>query len=739
MSADVHVEYCRARGVLRRVPSSAIAATPLEKIPTGPAQEAARLTSAGQVALELWLLEPVVGHALKRQGLQASDIINAFARLSEAAACTVEIRYAKQLLAQVAWEVELCAAGGPTQFEDGEYSPRGEDSSGLDATVPHPTHGPATQRVALASQAATTAVAPTPAATNILHEDAAVTKECIKQAAVEPPHAEETRGRESASMVGEMLLGMHPHPADNVVMNAVPIAERTAPREPPSRRPQGCVSPRVRRRQTSLERAHHIRKAQHEHAMMKWEKKEKAIEDFEEQRAQRIEDVRSKIRDKSRQKEQQVAAFLEAERQRKEERQLELERHQQQLHQQAAKTELRYQQVQELMGTAAATRKAVLEDNRLRLWQAEQERLVWKNEKLTKAIAEAEARRQETLRMRSAGPPPMRAARELARRQAARVEKIREAERDLIKEAYEAKVRQFESRQAFKGSRPPSAQGSRPASAGVSRMRARPALVAESSGLEHEVELHHVVDVQPCNTRVHVDKEKVVVDGQQAAEGEKEQEEPEAECTLVSAPREESPCPAVPLNVRQILENRIAPEPQAVPWPGVFNASNELVSAISSISSRHGRPGAAKPPQQQHAGACREDSKLGPSRPTSSGSRSGSAHGSRPHRPISAGSCSDQTSTTRSGSSSRCTRGAVLPSAASSDVGRMSFWDDVLEDFVGLPHRDMSEEQLLQELDRRTLYEASLSFAGLFAWAQSESGSSGTTPQEYHPAARVRR
>jgi len=741
MSADVHVELSRARGLLRRVPSSAIAATPLEKIPLGPAQEAARLTGAGQAALELWLLEPLVGYALKRQGLQASDIINAYARSdSDGAASAVETRYAKQLLAQLAWEVDLCGACGPVHFDDVDYSPR-DETSDLDATLPHRTQG-----VALANQAATIPHAPaSSAAANGLQDNAAILSQSGQsQTAFQdsvPAHAVQQPCRESASLVGEMLLGIQNEPAGNMAaIAAAGDVERAAPREPSARRPEVPMSPRVRRRQASLERAHHLWKAQHDIAVMKWEKKEKAMEDFEEQRAQRIEDLRSKIREKSRQKELQVAAFQEAEKQKKEERQLELRRHQQQLHQQAAKSERRYQQVQELMGSAAATRKAVLEDNRLRLWQAEQERLICKNEKLTKAIAEAEARRQETLRMRSAGPPPMRAARELARRQAARVERIREAERDVIKEAYEAKARQFSSRQALRGSRPTSAHGSRPASAGISRTRPRPALGAPVSGLEHEVELR-VVDIKH-SARADGDKDnlKVVIDGQHSAEGGTEQEEPEAECTLVSAV-EESPGASVQLNARQAFENRVAPEPHAVPWPGVFNTSSSS-ELVTTVSLRHGRAAGKQQQQQQqqqqphpplqhqqHTGACREDSKLGPSRPSSGGSRPGSAHGSRPHRPISAGSWSD---TTRSGSSSRGgARGSAQASAVSSDVGRMSFWDDVLEDFIGLPYKDFTEEQLLQELDPSTLYQASLSFAGLFAWAQSES-SFGATPQEYH-------
>mmetsp|Transcript_42762 Transcript_42762/g.100241 ORF Transcript_42762/g.100241 Transcript_42762/m.100241 type:complete len:720 (-) Transcript_42762:88-2247(-) len=716
MLADA-AEPCRSRGLQRRPPSSAIAATPLEKIPAGPVKEATRLTAAGTAALELWLLEPTVGVALKRQGLEALDVINACTRGDTGGTSgSAEARYAKQLLAQLAWEVDLCAASEAAQ--ESAMNSTLEDTLDLDITCRKPL------ALELGRDcSASRAMAP-----------------CDERAEVlllqEGPHSDSLQqgaGSLSVSAVGELLLGL-PQTALSVNHGG---GEQTqfAPQHQPRPPSTSCPGLGARRRQKSLERAHYLWREQRAQALLRWEKKERAIEDFEESRAKRVEEMRSRIREKSRQKEIQLANFQEEERRRREERHLEVLKHQQHLSQQVAKCERRQQQVQELMGSAAAIRRTILEENRLKLLHDEEERKSSKTEKLSKAIEDAELRRQETLRVRSAGRPELRSVRELARRQAARVERIKEAERDIIREAYEAKFRENSRSAASRGSRPTSAHSqcsSRPASAGLYRTRPRPA----GAALQNSAQCEGSVKQIPSNSIVGKEQAKIGVDVP-TADG--EQDEPEAECTLVSA--SDSP--------RWHPGGRAAaPEPQAVPWPGVCSIGGSTGSTLgqstgqrtSSISpTRIGGKQASQASfrsseDRPHSGSSRPGSagRNGrPSHPASGASRPGSA--GRPVRPTSAGKRSELNSAGRNGSgtlrgkSRGNARGGAERNGSSSST---HLWDDVLEDFVGLPYEGVSEEQLRQEFDPASFHQASLSFAGLFAWAQSESGSVTASPQE---------
>merc|ERR1719163_1192564 len=82
-------------------------------------------------------------------------------------------------------------------------------------------------------------------------------------------------------------------------------------------------------------------------------------------------------------------------------------------------------------------RHSVLEANRHKLQEEESENNRKKSEKAERAQAEAHERRKRALTAKSTGPPQLRAARELARRQAVRVERIRQAEREELRERLE--------------------------------------------------------------------------------------------------------------------------------------------------------------------------------------------------------------------------------------------------------------------------------------------------------------
>jgi len=101
----------------------------------------------------------------------------------------------------------------------------------------------------------------------------------------------------------------------------------------------------------------------------------------------------------------------------------------QQLHDQhVERTRSASQGVQQLMSSAAAIRLQVLEHNRRKLASEDADRQRARSEKTNRGQEEAEQRRQHTMKSRSAGRPEFRAARELAQRQAARLQRIKEVE-----------------------------------------------------------------------------------------------------------------------------------------------------------------------------------------------------------------------------------------------------------------------------------------------------------------------
>lgn len=94
---------------MRRPTTKAIAATPLERIPTDFVAEAERLISSGAAVLGPRLKRPLATSALRRQGVDASLLVAGAARPG----ITVDPRedhFIRQLLAQVLWEEQLGAS-----------------------------------------------------------------------------------------------------------------------------------------------------------------------------------------------------------------------------------------------------------------------------------------------------------------------------------------------------------------------------------------------------------------------------------------------------------------------------------------------------------------------------------------------------------------------------------------------------------------------------------------------------
>mmetsp|Transcript_13161 Transcript_13161/g.37578 ORF Transcript_13161/g.37578 Transcript_13161/m.37578 type:complete len:649 (+) Transcript_13161:76-2022(+) len=98
------------RATPRRPASSAIAVTPLESLPPSCVAEALRLSAKGEEALNGWLSSDAVRCAMRRQSVEVEDLRHAAAVCGSRGVTGAEARRGQQLLAQVAWEVELCSS-----------------------------------------------------------------------------------------------------------------------------------------------------------------------------------------------------------------------------------------------------------------------------------------------------------------------------------------------------------------------------------------------------------------------------------------------------------------------------------------------------------------------------------------------------------------------------------------------------------------------------------------------------
>ncbi|CAJ1445949.1 unnamed protein product [Effrenium voratum] len=97
------------------------------------------------------------------------------------------------------------------------------------------------------------------------------------------------------------------------------------------------------------------------------------------------------------------------------------------------------QEVVELMMNASAVRQAVLETNRRRLSQKESEKQTQSVEQELKRQEVAEKKRQVALQEKGIGKPRLRIARELSKKQALRLERIRSIETEDLRQRLEAK------------------------------------------------------------------------------------------------------------------------------------------------------------------------------------------------------------------------------------------------------------------------------------------------------------
>lgn len=112
----------------------------------------------------------------------------------------------------------------------------------------------------------------------------------------------------------------------------------------------------------------------------------------------------------------------------------------------------------ELMMNAAAARQAVLETNRRRILQEQAERQAKRMEQETERQSNAEKKRQDVRTERCVGKPRLRVAREISRKQALRLERIRSMEREDLRQ-------RLQSRSPTATPSPPSQARSRPSSA----------------------------------------------------------------------------------------------------------------------------------------------------------------------------------------------------------------------------------------------------------------------------------
>ena len=312
-------------------------------------------------------------------------------------ASAVETRYAKQLLAQLAWEVELCStteilvwsggAAGTGVVHDGVGDHVGAvDAHVVQADVDDPavTGGGCTERAFSGNEAAyRSSLSSVPPSLLAMMETSPASggnggPPCPSYSSTYMP-AQQGDGlcleRGEGADGGQMLIGK--------------AGRGRSPTQPPFS---------AERWQASLDRARLLSQEQQVKAELSWEKKARCMEGMVEHRSKRIEEMRRRIRERSKQKQEQLAAFQMVEKQKQEAREMEVFQHALRAKAQVAECERRQQEFQDKMEQAAAARIEVLEKNRHRLLQEEEAKREAKTSKLSKALAEASVRREEGLR-----------------------------------------------------------------------------------------------------------------------------------------------------------------------------------------------------------------------------------------------------------------------------------------------------------------------------------------------------
>lgn len=365
----------RSTPARRRPISSAIAASPLEKIPARCVSEAEMLL-ADPVALDHWLTEPLVGVALKHQGLDVGELYTAVVRTlghgTSPEACGHAKQFARKVLAQVCWEMELCQ-------ESAADAPR-------EAQVSGPSRGVRSQERLERSAS--------PGSRSVPHPVGHSPSPCCVPLS-------------SASSFGGSSV---PHPM-----------QYQSPRKA-NRLVQGRLA---ETRRVSRERAQVQMKTQLDEAKRQWERKSKALEETKQLRAKRIEELRDRTRQRNRLRElQKVGVDLEPfEQTRRQDERCDTDaRERNRSSDQASRPRPSQQEAAEPRGGRTTLR------GDCRQAKADHCRMQ----------AEADERRMAALRARSAGGPELKAARELAKQQVARVERIREQEREALRQRIQA-------------------------------------------------------------------------------------------------------------------------------------------------------------------------------------------------------------------------------------------------------------------------------------------------------------
>jgi len=168
--------------------------------------------------------------------------------------------------------------------------------------------------------------------------------------------------------------------------------------------------------------------------VQRWNNQEQALLEAREARMRRMRGLRERLRTKNKQKEARSAAHAQDREKQRQDKQQALQELDRQLQQRVAKSKLIHRSTADAISSVSSARYNALEAKRRILEEEEQERQRAKLESLDAAQEEACARRQDQLRVKSAGPPALRAVREVVRRQAARVQRIREVEREALEQ-----------------------------------------------------------------------------------------------------------------------------------------------------------------------------------------------------------------------------------------------------------------------------------------------------------------
>lgn len=325
--------------------SSAIATTTLESLPKHHLAEADELLGGGAEKLDPWLKDALVQLALYRQGTCAEDVRTvASAHWRKDAVCVVEQRYARQLLAQVSWEMELCTE-----------SMQGPTPSAL--AVPQPNH-------------------------------------IAKQAPVSP------RGLSA-------------------------------------KRSERPVSAGVSRWRESRERGLQLAEVRSQHKRCQWDEKERALAGVRQLREQRLDEARQRARQRNRQVEEHREAALQSHIRQQEDLSNMLAESGRLEDERLAELRVRERESAIALGSAQASRMAAQEANRRRILEERKRQQQEQLKRSEQAIAEAQQRRAKMLRARSTGSSSLRTNRELAVKRVARTARIKEVEREALRQRLE--------------------------------------------------------------------------------------------------------------------------------------------------------------------------------------------------------------------------------------------------------------------------------------------------------------